>query len=326
MILVETATNEVKAVTTGDAKSRLNKFKGWACGAGMDFLWINSSGYIFGNVCRHSGCYGNIYNDFKLPQEPMICPADSCYCAADLKIPKTKDIDHWKNFKQIIASSKDRPIQDIDDNDVIQSMFGKDKTTNTFQINWNLGKRCNYNCSYCPSSVHDNHSPHMPFDKFKTAFDSIYEQAQLGNIKITFTGGEPTINPDYSKIVDYCVSKQGVRVFTNTNGTATKHKLLTYTDAGGIYLSIHSEYTQLDKIYEKIKYVAENKKSKAHLVIKIMLPLDFDDSYIEFVNKCKQIDKEWVDVNVEPLVDKSHNNKIYPYTDKQIQYIRTLTW
>ena len=28
------------------------------------------------------------------------------------------------------------------------------------KIEWNLGKRCNYDCSYCPSSIHDSFSPH----------------------------------------------------------------------------------------------------------------------------------------------------------------------
>ena len=72
MIIVETAQNNFKTVDTGSAKSQHNNFKGWACGAGMDFLWINSNGYIFGNVCRHSGCYGNIYEDFEIPKDPMI--------------------------------------------------------------------------------------------------------------------------------------------------------------------------------------------------------------------------------------------------------------
>ena len=28
------------------------------------------------------------------------------------------------------------------------------------KVEWNLGKRCNYDCSYCPAEIHDNFSKH----------------------------------------------------------------------------------------------------------------------------------------------------------------------
>lgn len=33
-------------------------------------------------------------------------------------------------------------------------------TGNVFQVTWDLGRRCNYDCSYCPITRHDNFSPH----------------------------------------------------------------------------------------------------------------------------------------------------------------------
>jgi len=314
MLLVKTINDDIQSTTLADAKTTFNSFKGWKCSAGFDFLWINSAGDVYGNVCRHSGKYGNVFTDIVLPTEPMLCPAEKCYCASDINISKAKNT--LVDFKVI----NNAPLYDNADIIAIGS------NERYFSINWNIGKRCNYDCSYCPSSVHDNNSPHMQFTDFKNAFDSIYKQVNLDSIKITFTGGEPTINPAYKNIVDYCLSYNNVSVFTNTNGTANKKQLLDYTNAGGIYLSIHSEYTQLDKLYAKIEYVASNKIDTAHLVVKVMLPLDFDETYINFVNNCKKLDKDCVFVNVEPLVDKSNSNKIYPYTDKQLKYIRTLEW
>ncbi len=29
------------------------------------------------------------------------------------------------------------------------------------RIEWNLGRRCNYDCSYCGSDIHDRESPHL---------------------------------------------------------------------------------------------------------------------------------------------------------------------
>ena len=35
------------------------------------------------------------------------------------------------------------------------------------RVEWNLGKRCNYDCSYCGSDIHDRTSEHMPWDVIK---------------------------------------------------------------------------------------------------------------------------------------------------------------
>ena len=35
------------------------------------------------------------------------------------------------------------------------------------KVEWNLGKRCNYDCSYCPPVIHDNTSPHTDIQILK---------------------------------------------------------------------------------------------------------------------------------------------------------------
>mgnify|MGYP003704457195 CR=1 FL=1 len=39
---------------------------------------------------------------------------------------------------------------------------------NSIKVEWNLGKRCNYDCSYCPSAIHDNTSPHTDVEILKS--------------------------------------------------------------------------------------------------------------------------------------------------------------
>ena len=66
MIIAKTKDKIVKA-DYGVYKANNNKFKGWHCYSGHDFLWINMNGYVYGNVCQHSGQYGNVYKGFELP-------------------------------------------------------------------------------------------------------------------------------------------------------------------------------------------------------------------------------------------------------------------
>ena len=48
---------------------KLNSLKGWACGMGVENLFINADGDIYGASCYEKGVLGNIWNDFNLPKE-----------------------------------------------------------------------------------------------------------------------------------------------------------------------------------------------------------------------------------------------------------------
>ena len=75
---------------------------------------------------------------------------------------------------------------------------------NVFQVTWDLGRRCNYDCSYCPSHRHDNFSPHASLETLKANVDFLYKYIDLymnhrhfKETSISFTGGEPTVNPNF---------------------------------------------------------------------------------------------------------------------------------
>jgi len=85
---------------------------------------------------------------------------------------------------------------------------------NKVKIEWNLGKRCNYDCGYCPSVIHDNSSPHTDIDILKAVVDKL-----PSNARISFTGGEPTVHPNFEELVQYCVHKDIKWINVTTNGT-----------------------------------------------------------------------------------------------------------
>jgi organic radical activating enzyme len=75
-----------------------------------------------------------------------------------------------------------------------------------FSINWNIGKRCNFSCSYCPRDLHDAESPHKTIDELIFAWKNILEVLNKTGIKkkikIEFSGGEPTLNPEF---MNFCI-------------------------------------------------------------------------------------------------------------------------
>ena len=150
-----------------------------------------------------------------------------------------------------------------------------------FRVEWNIGKRCNFDCSYCGSSVHDNKSPHMPYEKIIESLDKLRSSTDK-KIKIGWTGGEPFVHPKFIDIIKY--AKQEIGVFRQTvvtNGTvpvATYMKAVPYLDQ--VSFSYHFEHTIHDKIIANIedvyKYYADKDCADEVKVHMMMLPGTFD--------------------------------------------------
>lgn len=83
-------------------------------------------------------------------------------------------------------------------------------TGGVFQVTWDTGRRCNYDCSYCPVHRHDNFSAHATLESLKNNVDFVYEYIDLymshrhfKEANIGFTGGEPTVNPNFIPFAQY---------------------------------------------------------------------------------------------------------------------------
>jgi len=86
----------------------------------------------------------------------------------------------------------------------------------SIHVEWNLGKRCNFDCGYCPAEIHDNFSPHTDI---KILLHAIDELAELDKpIRLSLTGGEPSVHPKINELLDYATQKFDW-VNMTTNGT-----------------------------------------------------------------------------------------------------------
>lgn len=87
----------------------------------------------------------------------------------------------------------------------------------SIKVEWNLGKRCNYDCAYCPDSIHDLTSPHTDIEILKSAVDRLLA---LGKpVRLSFTGGEPTVHPRFEELINYCKHVGISWISVTTNGT-----------------------------------------------------------------------------------------------------------
>ncbi len=85
----------------------------------------------------------------------------------------------------------------------------------SFEVTWDLGLRCNYDCTYCPAHRHNNTSPHASLDTLIKTSKFVFEYKKLMQSQMTFnrqwnigfTGGEPTNNPNFLDMCEYIHSQ-----------------------------------------------------------------------------------------------------------------------
>jgi MoaA/NifB/PqqE/SkfB family radical SAM enzyme len=134
---------------------------------------------------------------------------------------------------------------------------------NSIKVEWNIGKRCNYDCSYCPSEIHDNHSGHVSLDTMKLVIDNLSSLQKP--IRLSMTGGEPSVNPNISAAIRY-MNEVGIdHISMTTNGTMPSK---WYVDqlVDQYVISVHFEYST-DRILQTI---LDLRSSGCNIIVHLM--------------------------------------------------------
>ncbi len=152
----------------------------------------------------------------------------------------------------------------------------------SIKIEWNLGKRCNYDCSYCPSAIHDNTSPHTDIKVLKKAVDKL---STLGKpIRLSFTGGEPCVHPKFDELVKYAKYKGVAWISVTTNGTRP-YEFYASLPIDQCVVSIHLEY-DWRRVFNTIESLVDLTKIK--VLAQIMAHHDYMDAAMQLRARCLQ--------------------------------------
>lgn len=112
-------------------------------------------------------------------------------------------------------------------------------------VMWFLGKRCNYDCSYCSPHIHDAVSPFVDLERAMRFIDDCDEYCRANDrqIKWLFTGGEPFIDPGFMPLIKRIKASayvEQINVTTNGSLPLSVYQLASkYLD--GITFSLHLE-------------------------------------------------------------------------------------
>jgi organic radical activating enzyme len=136
----------------------------------------------------------------------------------------------------------------------------------SIKIEWNLGKRCNYDCSYCPAVIHDNRSPHTDINLLKATIDRLMQLPRP--VRLSFTGGEPSVHPKFDQLVNYARSAGIQWISVTTNGTRP-YEFYSALPVDQLVFSLHLEYGY-DRVVDTIHQLANESNSTRHLIAQIM--------------------------------------------------------
>jgi len=145
-----------------------------------------------------------------------------------------------------------------------------------FSVTWNLSIRCNYDCMYCPTTLHDSTSPHPDLETLQNRWISIVSNTQHKSLKykISFTGGEVTGNKNFVPFLQWLRHNYGHqidKILITTNGSATYkyyNKLLDCVD--NISFSVHSEHIDEKKFFDTVLNLHRNLPTGKHIHVCIM--------------------------------------------------------
>ena len=190
-----------------------------------------------------------------------------------------------------------------------------------FVINWNLGNTCNWECSYCPSYLHDGSVPWSDIEKIKTNLLKIKNRFFDKRIKIEFVGGEVTLKNDFIDLLKFC-KEQDFRTTIMTNASRTVNyweSLVEFLDEA--ILSFHPELASREH-YENIIDLCY--KSNTNPIARIAM---VKDNFWDLVDYKKSLEEKYPRINIDYMVlyDKeqkhNYNGYFYDYDKEQLDFL-----
>lgn len=254
---------------------RLNYYRNWKCGAGSKNIHIDMDGNIYAASCKVGGKLGNVYEDFETPETWITCNVDICSCGADLFVPKMKSMDHESLLRK--TSGLDPKGKKVDSISTPDEQYAMERTfsSNVKQVYWEIGRRCNFDCSYCWPWIHNNHERHKSLEELISATQLVEEKFCRGSkANFVISGGEPTMNPAFMDWVRY-IKAFGHYISMHSNASRQPDYYRELVHLSDINFSAHFEFYNRDKFIKNIAAIVDEKvKSEeilGHLEVKLMM-------------------------------------------------------
>tara|TARA_R110002074_G_scaffold145999_1_gene295293 strand:+ start:114 stop:1058 length:945 start_codon:yes stop_codon:yes gene_type:complete len=168
------------------------------------------------------------------------CNIPICACPTDINLPKAKNKSSLWSLRTLIKTiTKHAMLEEYcpEDGEIIACGAYGLLLNQKFLVDWNILRRCNFTCTYCPPDIHDLTIGFPPFEQYQKEFSEI--EANGKQTHFTLNGGEPTLHPNILDIVKMCKETGTVEILSN--GTAPINMYNNLLKYAKVTISLHHE-------------------------------------------------------------------------------------
>lgn len=286
------------------------------------------------------GYLGNIVEGFTINKTWVKCPWDKCACGADVILSKAKSA----MYKPMLAVTEDgyggkERTQDNHVSTIGEAVAAEMNFPVPYQVLWDLGRLCNYDCSYCWPNVHNRHEGHKNYDDLINACNKIINEWSHGDtIRWNFGGGEPTLHPQFHDLLKHLKSRNQWTMVTSNGTRDHKYwsKVANYLNS--ILLSAHFDGLQTDKDedrfvknVEAICSVFSQSTEDKWIEVKLMAPPQHFDRAVRLrdkllnlnlLNKIGANGRIVGTLSIVPIRARGDSGALVSYTDEQLEIIK----
>lgn len=186
-------------------------------------------------------------------------------------------------------------------------------------ITYNLTTTCNFKCSYCWPEAHDGKYRFPDIEIVSKNFSHLLSQYNKKNVRITLSGGEPTLWPELGQFVKYLHDNHKVRITINTNGSRTLRWWQEYADYfDDIQISVHNEFVDIEHT-KKVLDIIYNRQITMTAAQVLMDPSNWDKS-VKNVKSLVDHPTPWL-VKLMTLT-KPESGEIMEYSEDQLLFLK----
>lgn len=340
LVILDEQGNVAEASIEDLIASEQNKFFGWTCETGVQSLYIDFDGHVWVGNCASGpgkfalmqnktpwGYLGHIDNsNFTLPTEYVTCPFGGCGCGSDVAVTKynTKSSKIIQTLKSTngLEWQANKDFTEVKDIAAVKMRWLSKK-----QILWDIGRRCNYDCSYCWPNVHNTTDPHRTLQEFITTADYLIDKWSEGNqIHWYFGGGEPTLNPDFEPFIAYLASKKQWTMLVTNASQGPQYWAKNAANYNILLFSAHFEFMKPELFVKNFTKVIESFESGnlrlEKFIVKLMTPtggIQVSEDFTETLKKSTSLYEKYqhrVKFDMVPLRGhKGYDRKSYDTTE-----------
>lgn len=175
-----------------------------------------------------------------------------------------------------------------------KSLFGKPTPFRHIEIATTYD--CNLNCQHCSAETLKSNEPKMTLEDYKKLGE---ECKKYGVTLVSFTGGEPFVDPRIEKIVTFFHPEETVIGFT-TNGTLLSRERIKWLKKLGVDIliisldsvdaKIHDEFRNVEGAFEKaLRTIKIAKEEMDVMIIYTLHHLNISNDFLKMIKFAKRL-------------------------------------